>query len=133
LDVSMFWFAMTSSLTSSSTTDSIELMFVGIGLICTPLAVLIYTRINTQRDAYEASLATDMEKFTERKWRKYGYTPQELRELGDRAPDFRYMLWMKYIISMLLANIMRFVMRIGVDVYVHDNTLFEINEVNQPQ
>lgn len=67
-------------------------MFVGIGLICTPLAVLLYTRINKQRDAYEASLAADSEKASEGQKGKYGYTPQELRELGDRAPDFRYML-----------------------------------------
>ncbi|KAJ6625864.1 hypothetical protein B0H10DRAFT_2001105 [Mycena sp. CBHHK59/15] len=46
-----------------------ELMFVGIGLICVPAAVLIYTRINNRRD--EAARA-------------------ELREMGDRAPDFRY-------------------------------------------
>jgi hypothetical protein len=81
---------MTSSLTNLS--DGIELMFIGIGLICTPLAVLIYTRINKQRDEYEASLAADREKFTEGKMGKYGYTPQELRDLGDRAPDFRYLL-----------------------------------------
>jgi MFS transporter, ACS family, DAL5 transporter family protein len=72
--------------------DGLELMFVGIGLICVPLAVLLYTRINKQRDAYEASLAADSEKVSEGKKGRYGYTPQELRELGDRAPDFRYML-----------------------------------------
>lgn len=72
--------------------DGLELMFVGIGLICTPLAVFLYTRINKQRDAYEASLAADSEKASEGQKGKYGYTPQELRELGDRAPDFRYML-----------------------------------------
>jgi len=70
----------------------IELMFIGIGLICTPLAVLIYTRINKQRDALEANLATDAEKPSEGEKRRYGYTLQELKDLGDRAPDFRYML-----------------------------------------
>ncbi|KAF8486591.1 MFS general substrate transporter [Gautieria morchelliformis] len=70
----------------------IELMFIGIGLICTPLVVLLYARINKQRDAYEASLSADSEKAVEGSKGKYGYTPQELRELGDRAPDFRYVL-----------------------------------------
>ena len=72
--------------------DGIELMFIGIGLICTPLAILIYTRINKQRDAYEASITADYEKVMEGKKGRYGYSPQELRDLGDRAPDFRYTL-----------------------------------------
>jgi MFS transporter, ACS family, DAL5 transporter family protein len=67
-------------------------MFIGIGLVCTPLVVLLYTRINKRRDAYEASLSADSEKVVEGTKGKYGYTPQELRELGDRAPDFRYVL-----------------------------------------
>ncbi|KAF8585716.1 MFS general substrate transporter [Ramaria rubella] len=70
----------------------IELMFVGIGLICTPLIVLLYRRINKQRDAFETSLEADTEKISEGVKGKYGYTPQELRDLGDRAPDFRYTL-----------------------------------------
>ncbi|KAK7438888.1 hypothetical protein VKT23_017814 [Stygiomarasmius scandens] len=57
----------------------IELMFVGIGLICVPLAVTIYKRINKKRD---------MEALEGKKT----YTPAELRALGDRAPDFRYIL-----------------------------------------
>ncbi|KAI0319733.1 MFS general substrate transporter [Amylostereum chailletii] len=56
-----------------------ELMFVGIGFITVPLAVLIYTRINRQRDKL---LAQGDGK----------HTPEEIRELGDRAPDFRYMI-----------------------------------------
>lgn len=70
-------------------------MFVGIGFIFTPLAVLLYTRINRKRDAYEATLDKDSEKnvsFAEGKKGRYGYTPMELRDLGDRAPDFRYLL-----------------------------------------
>ncbi|CAL1714050.1 unnamed protein product [Somion occarium] len=60
----------------------VELMFVGIGFITLPLAVVIYTRINAKRDAYEKEM--------EEKGIKY--TTQELRKLGDRAPDFRYIL-----------------------------------------
>ncbi|KIJ54749.1 hypothetical protein M422DRAFT_152666 [Sphaerobolus stellatus SS14] len=70
----------------------VELMFVGIGLICTPLAIFLYSRINASRDAYEVTLVADTEKSTEGKKDKFGFTPHELRELGDRAPDFRYML-----------------------------------------
>ena len=54
-------------------------MFVGIGFITVPLAVFLYTRINRQR---EKLLAENSGK----------YTPEEIRELGDRAPEFRYML-----------------------------------------
>lgn len=70
----------------------LELMFIGIGLICVPLAIFIYTRINAARDAYEAGIAADTEKSVEGTKGRFGYTPHELRELGDRAPDFRYML-----------------------------------------
>jgi len=54
-------------------------MFVGIGLVCVPLAVTIYKRINKKRD-------------TEVLEGKKTYTPAELRALEDRAPDFRYIL-----------------------------------------
>ncbi|KZT26010.1 MFS general substrate transporter [Neolentinus lepideus HHB14362 ss-1] len=61
----------------------IELMFVGIGFIFLPLTVFLYTRINTHRDRLaretgEAGIAK--------------YSDKELREMGDRAPDFRYTL-----------------------------------------
>lgn len=62
----------------------LELMFVGIGFIFLPIVVLIYKRINAQRDAAER-LATE-------RGEKMQYSEQELRELGDRAPDFRYTL-----------------------------------------
>ncbi|KAF7325471.1 hypothetical protein MKEN_00395700 [Mycena kentingensis (nom. inval.)] len=55
-----------------------ELMFVGIGLITVPLTVLAYQRINRRRDQLEAEGKTA------------GYSAKELREMGDRAPDFRY-------------------------------------------
>jgi MFS family permease len=57
----------------------LELMFVGLGFIAVPALVITYTRINKHREASEKSST-----------RKY--TAQELRELGDRAPEFRYML-----------------------------------------
>jgi len=62
----------------------IELMFVGIGFICVPIAVFSYIRINKQRDAIEREALERGE--------KNKYTNQQLRELGDRAPDFRYTL-----------------------------------------
>jgi len=61
-----------------------ELMFVGIGLICVPSAIIIYSRINRQRDV--------MERQALERGEKDKYTNQELREMGDRAPDFRYTL-----------------------------------------
>lgn len=64
--------------------DGVELMFVGIGFIVVPLLVFLYTRINKQRDeaAKEAADKGETNK----------YTNQQLREMGDRAPDFRYIL-----------------------------------------
>ncbi|KAJ8596851.1 MFS general substrate transporter [Rhizopogon salebrosus TDB-379] len=62
----------------------VELMFVGIGFIFLPIVVFLYKRINAQRDATER-LALE-------KGEKVQYSDQELRELGDRAPDFRYAL-----------------------------------------
>ena len=59
-------------------------MFIGIGFITVPLAVVLYRRINASRDAI------DVTGDGENKKRKY--TVQELRNLGDRAPDFRYTL-----------------------------------------
>ena len=63
-------------------TDGIELMFVGIGFIVLPIVVLSYKRINARRDAI-------MKEANERGTK---FTPEELRRLGDRAPDFRYTL-----------------------------------------
>ncbi|KAG1886503.1 MFS general substrate transporter [Suillus subluteus] len=63
---------------------ALELMFVGIGFIFLPIVAFIYKRINAQRDATER-LATE-------RGEKIQYSEQELRELGDRAPDFRYTL-----------------------------------------
>ena len=62
--------------------DALELMFIGIGFIVLPITVFTYKRINAQRDA----AARDANE------RGIKYTPQELRRLGDRSPDFRYTL-----------------------------------------
>lgn len=64
--------------------DGVELMFVGIGFIAVPAVVLSYIRINKQRDAVQKEALERGEKSK--------YTNQQLRELGDRAPDFRYTL-----------------------------------------
>ncbi|KAI0708287.1 MFS general substrate transporter [Earliella scabrosa] len=60
----------------------LELLFVGLGLILTPIAVFTYTRINARRDAL---LRDSNEKGIE-------YSTAEIRRMGDRAPDFRYTL-----------------------------------------
>ncbi|KAJ7461088.1 MFS general substrate transporter [Mycena latifolia] len=61
-----------------------ELMFIGIGLISLPIAVMTYRRINSRRDkAAQAALERGESNL---------YTRKELREMGDRAPDFRYTL-----------------------------------------
>jgi hypothetical protein len=73
-----------TAISYTCTTDGLELMFVGIGFIAVPTAVLLYKRINAQRDLIaRKELESD---------KKKTYTNQELRELGDRAPDFRYIL-----------------------------------------
>ena len=57
-------------------------MFVGIGFISLPMTVIIYIKINAKRDRIQ------------REMEEQGITlsPEEIRELGDRAPDFRYTL-----------------------------------------
>lgn len=57
-------------------------MFVGIGFITLPMCVFLYKRINANRD----KLVREMEDRGEK------LTPEQTRELGDRAPDFRYTL-----------------------------------------
>lgn len=55
-------------------------MFIGIGLICIPIVLLSYSRINRQRDVLHKS---GLENGGTNK-----YTVQELRQLGDRADGF---------------------------------------------
>ena len=67
---------------TSNVSDGLELMFVGIGYIAVPITVIAYKRINARRtalvrDAVEKGIR---------------YSPEELRRMGDRAPDFRYTL-----------------------------------------
>ncbi|TFK32744.1 MFS general substrate transporter [Crucibulum laeve] len=62
----------------------IELMFIGIGFICLPIAVISYIRINEQRDV--------LRKEALERGEKNKYSNQQLREMGDRAPDFIYTL-----------------------------------------
>ncbi|EEB99551.1 hypothetical protein MPER_00753, partial [Moniliophthora perniciosa FA553] len=58
----------------------IELMFIGIGLITVPLVVLTYKRINSKREIILRESAERGEKIS----------PDEIRALGDRAPEFKY-------------------------------------------
>uniref|UniRef100_A0A8H7XRE6 MFS general substrate transporter n=1 Tax=Psilocybe cubensis TaxID=181762 RepID=A0A8H7XRE6_PSICU len=62
----------------------VELMFVGIGFIVVPVLVLSYTIINRKREALQQEAINRGE--------ANKLTKQQLRELGDRAPDFRYTL-----------------------------------------
>lgn len=62
-------------------TDAIELGLVGLGLTVLPILVIVYSRVNAQREA-----------IMERAARSGGlqYTDEELRRMGDKAPNFRY-------------------------------------------
>ncbi|KAI0073057.1 MFS general substrate transporter [Panus rudis PR-1116 ss-1] len=60
----------------------VELMFVGIGFISLPIAVMLYMRINAARDVKQKEMEEQGIK----------YSAEELRRMGDRAPDFRYTL-----------------------------------------
>lgn len=70
-----------------SALDAVEFMFVGIGAISVVVAVVVYARINAHRDA--------LARVVKEKGSTHDvitYTAEELREMGDRAPDFRYTL-----------------------------------------
>jgi hypothetical protein len=62
-------------------TDGIELGLVGMGLVVLPVIVIVYKRINARREAImkEAGESGGLQ-----------YTGEELRRMGDKAPDFRY-------------------------------------------
>ncbi|RDX52242.1 hypothetical protein OH76DRAFT_1400587 [Lentinus brumalis] len=60
----------------------IEIMFVGMGLVLLPLTVVTYWRINIRRERRQQEAEEKGVKLS----------PEALRKLGDRAPDFRYML-----------------------------------------
>ena len=63
-------------------TDGLEMMFVSIGLILMPIVLFVYTRENARR----AVRMREMEERDEK------LVPEELRSMGDRAPDFKYTL-----------------------------------------
>ena len=73
---------MTLAICSPTLADSLELMFVGIGFITIPIIVISYARINKSRD--------EAQRLAIERGEKDKYTNQQLREMGDRAPDFRY-------------------------------------------
>jgi hypothetical protein len=83
LDVSLTLLLLSRRLTPCFA-DALELMFVGTGFIFLPILVYRYKRINAQRDA--------IERLTLERGERVQYSDQELRELGDCAPDFRYTL-----------------------------------------
>ncbi|KAL0570470.1 hypothetical protein V5O48_011485 [Marasmius crinis-equi] len=60
----------------------IELMFVGIGLILVPIVATIYHRINNRKAMI---IQQEEEQGIKR-------SPQEIRAMGDRAPEFTYTL-----------------------------------------
>ncbi|CAA7263446.1 unnamed protein product [Cyclocybe aegerita] len=62
----------------------LELMFVGVGFITVPIIILTYLRINKKRGE-EQRLALERGEMNK-------HSAQQLREMGDRAPDFRYTL-----------------------------------------
>ncbi len=62
--------------------DGVEIGFVSMGLVLMPVLLYLYTRANARKEL----------KFRELEERGQKYTPNELKRLGDRAPDFRYTL-----------------------------------------
>lgn len=65
----------------TASVDGIELGLIGMGLVAVPTIVFTYNRINTQREAI-------MREARERGLLQY--TDEELRRMGDKAPNFRY-------------------------------------------
>lgn len=65
----------------TTSTDGVELGLIGIGLVVLPILVFTYQRINAQRDAIlkQAGETGGLQ-----------YTDEELRKMGDKAPNFRY-------------------------------------------
>ena len=56
-------------------------MFVGIGFIATPILILLYTNINKKRAEALKRMGGMVD-----------LSDEEIHELGDRAPDFKYTL-----------------------------------------
>ncbi|OSC99289.1 MFS general substrate transporter [Trametes coccinea BRFM310] len=62
----------------------VEIGFVSMGLLLMPVLFLAYTRANAKRDQLQREM--------EETGLKFEYTPEELRKMGNRAPDFRFTL-----------------------------------------
>ena len=64
-----------------SSTDGVGLGLVCMGLVVLPIMVITYKRINARREAImkEAGESGGLR-----------YTDEELRRMGDKAPNFRY-------------------------------------------
>lgn len=76
------FFPIRRSLYLPDDADAMALLFIGLGLVVTPLTAYVYMRLNARRDELQREADTSGIK----------YSPEELRRLGDRAPDFRYTL-----------------------------------------
>ncbi|EIW53164.1 MFS general substrate transporter [Trametes versicolor FP-101664 SS1] len=63
---------------------AVELGFVGMGLTLLPIMVFTYMRANAQRDAAQRDM--------EARGVKIEYSTEELRKMGNQAPDFRFTL-----------------------------------------
>ena len=62
--------------------DGLEIGFVSMGLVLMPVVLFLYTRANAWKEI-------ELRKLEER---SETYTSNELRRMGDKAPDFRYTL-----------------------------------------
>ena len=62
--------------------DTIEIMLTCLGILALCLAVLIYPRVNALRAKRHLEMGTQEEVLS----------VDEIRSMGDRAPDFRYTL-----------------------------------------
>ncbi|RPD60526.1 MFS general substrate transporter [Lentinus tigrinus ALCF2SS1-6] len=59
-----------------------EIMIVTVGLTLLPIAVLSYWRINARKER----------RLREVEEKRVKFSPEEVRKLGDRAPEFRYIM-----------------------------------------
>lgn len=60
----------------------VELIISGVGLVTLPILVFAYNHINKRR----ATMLNEMEE------KGFRYGDEEIRRMGDRAPDFQYTL-----------------------------------------
>jgi len=78
---------VTLAICSPTLADSLELMFVSISFITIPIIVISYVHINKS--------CNEVQRLAMECGEKDNYMNQQLREMaqmGDRAPDFRYMI-----------------------------------------